>query len=205
VALRWRTCPFVAVESLVPRTGDVLDVGCGHGLFSIYLALTAPARRVTGVDIDDDKLSIARRAAVAAGLGDRVEFLRVDADWRPGVAGDAAIGPWDTVVEVDMLYLIGRRRASAWVGDSPAALRPGGSLVVKELDVQPAWKARWSHFQEVLATRVLRITDGEELELVPLTDVVDAMRAAALEVSTRRLDRGRLHPHYAAVGTRRAP
>jgi hypothetical protein len=68
--------------------------------------------------------------------------------------------------------------------------------------VTPTWKARWSRFQEVLATRVMRITEGEELELIPSADVVAAMTAAGLTVETRRLDRGRLHPHYLAVGTR---
>jgi hypothetical protein len=77
--------------------------------------------------------------------------------------------------------------------------------VVKELDVTPLWKARWSRFQEVLATRVMRITEGEELELIPRDDVVDAMREAGLTVNTRRLDHRRLHPHYVAVGTRTRP
>jgi cyclopropane fatty-acyl-phospholipid synthase-like methyltransferase len=205
LALRWHTCPFAAVEELVPRDGDVLDAGCGHGLFTIYLALTGPGRRVLGADIDDDKLAIARRAAVTAGVADRVEFRRVDANWRPSDRDGGPTGPWDSVVEIDMLYLVGRARASAWVAGAAAALRPGGRVVVKELDVVPVWKARWSRFQEVLATRVLRITEGEELELIPCGDVVDVMCSAALDVTTRRLDRARLHPHYAAVGTRRAP
>ena len=193
VELRWRTCPFPAIAGLVPRRGRVLDAGCGHGLLSLYLASQVRERHVTGVDIDEGKLAIARRAAHAAGLEDRVTFTLVDADWLP----DA---PWDAIVEVDMLYLLGRARASAWVGAAAAALAPDGELVVKELDVVPAWKARWSRFQEVVATRVLRITEGEELELVPSAAVRAAMLDAGLAVDTRRLDRGRLHPHYVAVG-----
>ena len=79
-----------------------------------------------------------------------------------------------------MLYLLGRERAAAWVCSAAQALEPGGRLVVKELDVTPSWKARWSRFQEVLATRVMRITEGEELELIPRDDVVAAMRDAGL-------------------------
>jgi hypothetical protein len=101
-----------------------------------------------------------------------------------------------------MLYLLGRARAKDWIPSAASALAPGGRLVVKELDVVPEWKARWSEVQEVLATRVLRITEGEELELIPRDDVTDAMRAAGLAVAVRRLDHGRLHPHYVAVGTR---
>jgi cyclopropane fatty-acyl-phospholipid synthase-like methyltransferase len=194
-ALRWRTCPFGDVADEVPREGDILDAGCGHGLLSLYLAAQAPERRITGVDIDDEKLAVARRAVAAADLGNRVTFERVAPDWHPD-------SKWDAIVEVDMLYLLGRTRSSEWLASAAAALSPGGRLVVKELDVTPRWKARWSRFQEVLATRVMRITEGEELELIPRADVIAAMTAAGLMVETRRLDRGRLHPHYVAVGTR---
>jgi cyclopropane fatty-acyl-phospholipid synthase-like methyltransferase len=195
VALRWWTCPFRAVARAVPATGTVLDAGCGHGSFAVYLAAQSPARRITAVDIDEDKLVIARAAARAANVDDRVDFRQVTTGWHP----DAS---WDAIVEVDMLYLLGRRRADEWVEQAAGALAPGGRLVVKELDVEPRWKARWSTFQEVLATRVARITEGDALELVPWRAVVAAMTDAGLHVDTRRLDRARVHPHYLAVGTR---
>ena len=152
--LRWRTCPFHDVAEEVPRSGEILDAGCGHGLLSVYLAAQAPDRRITGVDIDYEKLAVARRAADAAGVGGRVRFQHITADWKPEPR-------WDAIVEVDMLYLLGRERAADWVHTAGQALEPGGRLVVKELDVSPAWKAQWSRFQEVLATRVMHITEGE--------------------------------------------
>jgi cyclopropane fatty-acyl-phospholipid synthase-like methyltransferase len=194
-ALRWRTCPFREVADAVPRRGSILDAGCGHGLMTLYLAAQSAERRITGIDVDDEKLVIARRAVAAAHFENRVVFERVAPDWRPDTH-------WDAIVEVDMLYLLGRTRAAEWLRMAAAALAPGGRLVVKELDVVPAWKARWSRFQELLATRVMRITEGEELELIPRDDVVATMAAAGLTVDARRLDRGRLHPHYVAAGTR---
>ena len=66
VAGRWRTCPFAAVEPHVPKAGRIMEIGCGHGLFSLYLALQSPERSVTGVDVDADKIPVARRAAERA-------------------------------------------------------------------------------------------------------------------------------------------
>jgi cyclopropane fatty-acyl-phospholipid synthase-like methyltransferase len=195
IELRWRTCPFRDVAAAIPTAGTVLDAGCGHGLFSLYLALQSPAREITGVDIDEEKLAHARAAARAAAVDDRVVFAHADAP-------RTIDAHWDAIVEVDMLYLLGRDRARAWIHDAAHALAPHGRVVVKELDIVPAWKARWSRFQEVLATRVLRITEGDELELVARADVVDTMTDAGLAVESRRLDRGRLHPHYIVVGTR---
>ena len=45
---RWWTAPFTAVEKSLPTTGRVLEVGCGHGLFVAYAALTGPRRTVVG-------------------------------------------------------------------------------------------------------------------------------------------------------------
>lgn len=194
-ALRWRTCPFAAVAAAVPAAGRILDAGCGHGLLSLYLAAQSPDRTVTGVDVDSDKLSVARRAAARVGFDGRVSFESVDATWEPEPV-------WDAIVEVDMLYLLGRSQALAWLRSAAWALAPGGSLVVKELDVVPAWKARWSRAQEVVATRVLRITEGDDLELLPRGEVTATMAGTGLATGGGRLDRGRLHPHYLAVGTR---
>ena len=43
--------------------GDVLDLGCGRGQLAIALLLAGAARRVTGLDIDADKIALAREAA----------------------------------------------------------------------------------------------------------------------------------------------
>ena len=61
--VRWWSAPFPAIEQALPPVGRVLEIGCGHGLFSTYAALSAPGRTVHGVDIDPDKIL----AATAAG------------------------------------------------------------------------------------------------------------------------------------------
>ena len=68
VEVRWRSCPFGEVERRVPRQGRILDLGCGHGAFALYMAARAPARGVTGTDVDAAKLAAARRAAGHANL-----------------------------------------------------------------------------------------------------------------------------------------
>jgi cyclopropane fatty-acyl-phospholipid synthase-like methyltransferase len=192
------------VADAVPLDGDILDAGCGHGLFTLYLAAQRAGRRLVGVDIDDRKLPAGRTAATAAHVADRVTFIAVPPGWDPS-AVEPVIAPeagWDAVVCVDMLYLLGLARAREWLRAAASALAPGGRLVVKELDTRPRWKYRVSRFQEQLAMRVLRITRGENLELVPRADVEHEMQEAGLQIEGTRLDRGRLHPHYLVVGTR---
>jgi cyclopropane fatty-acyl-phospholipid synthase-like methyltransferase len=190
--MRARTCPFGALEARVPSGARVLDVGCGHGLLSISLALGSPGRTVRGVDIDRDKLPYARRAANAAGLAN-VTFEAVTPDWVPD-------GTWDAIVIADVLYLMGPDPARDLLTRLAGALAGGGVLLVKEIDVRPAWKYRLAQVQEQIATKVARITEGGAVDFLPPPAIGATLEQAGLAVEHVPLHRGRLHPHHLVIG-----
>ena len=72
-------------------------------------------------------------------------------------------------------------------------------LVVKEMALQPAWKARWNTTQETLAVKLLRITEGHDFTFVPPAVIAEWLTAKGATVRDRRVDRGRLHPHHLLV------
>lgn len=195
VAVRWRSCPFDAVLAELPARGAVLDVGCGHGVLPLALARrSGPMSElsIVGVDIDATKIEVAQRVAPPS-----VRFEAV----APGAPPPQ--GPWDAVVAVDVLYLLDADAQAALVADLAATLRPGGRLVIKEMDVVPRHKAAWMRFQEWLAVRVLHITQGAELAFTDPAALRAAMEGAGLEVDVRRVDRWYPHPHVLLVGRRR--
>ncbi len=79
-----------AVAAAGAGPGDVVvDVACGDGSYSRWLAeRVGPAGRVVAVDLCPSFLDLARRGVVAAGLADRVRFVRMDA--RHSAIADAA-------------------------------------------------------------------------------------------------------------------
>ena len=194
VRLRWLTCPFGVVEREVPVAGRVLEIGCGHGLLSLYLAACSAGREVHGVDVDEHKIALARAAAdrFAAGGGGSVSFDVV----RPGVLPD---GPFDAVVVADVLYLLSPVDRAALLTAAAQRLAPGGRIVVKEADRVPRWKGALTVGQELLSTRVLRITQGDEVAFAPPDELARPLRDAGLEVAIRRADRGYVHPHVLLV------
>jgi 2-polyprenyl-3-methyl-5-hydroxy-6-metoxy-1,4-benzoquinol methylase len=192
--MRARSCPFAELEARVPRAGRILDIGCGHGLGSLVLGLASSGRQVLGVDVDADKIPFATAAATAAGTGN-VDFRAVAPAWRPGGAVDA-------VVLVDVLYLLGAAAARTLLADLATAVAPGGSLLVKEIDVRPRWKYQLARLQELVATRVTRITEGVDVDFLAPDDIAAVLAAAGLDVEHVPLHRGRPHPHHLVVGRR---
>lgn len=66
------------VEGLDGRK-TCLDVACGTGLTSVWMARAVPELSVIGIDLNTGMLDLARRRALKQGVADRCKFLRLDA------------------------------------------------------------------------------------------------------------------------------
>jgi SAM-dependent methyltransferase len=208
--VRWYSAPFPAIAGVLPDTGRILEIGCGHGLFSVYAALAGGALAVRGVDIDRDKVAVAQ--AVAGNVAADLEF-----DVSP--SGAVSPGPWDAIVVVDMLYLLPAAQQQQLLTEAAGELAPGGRLVIKEMSRTPRWKAAWNTAQETLAVSILGITEQESsppprpgtergdlrparFDFAAPETMAGWLAGAGLATSSRRLDRGRIHPHHLLVGHR---
>ncbi|MEO6956315.1 MAG: class I SAM-dependent methyltransferase [Antricoccus sp.] len=190
VGVRWWSAPFRQIEAALPKTGRILEIGCGHGLFCAYAALSCEGRQLHGTDIDAAKISHAQRAAQA--LPGRLSFAVAQ-------SGQIPPGPWDAIVIIDVLYLLTADEQHRLLADALKQLRPGGRLLVKEMATKPVWKVRWNQFQETLAVKVLRITEGRELTFVPSEELASGLVQLGADTKLKRLDKGRMHAHQLLI------
>jgi SAM-dependent methyltransferase len=112
----------------------VVDLGAGSGTGSLALARELPGSTVTAVDVSAEMLGHLRSRADAAGLGERIRTVEADLDqpWPD-------LGPADVIwAASSMHHMADPARALASAFD---ALRPGGLLVIAELDSFPRFLA----------------------------------------------------------------
>ena len=125
-------------EPLVRAYGErtaILDVGCGTGEISSRLAALWPRAQVTGVDLIEAHLALAR--ARYAALGDRLRFAQADAFELPFAAGS-----FDLVVCRHMLQAV--PTPERVIAELVRVARPGGviHLLVEDYDMIHAAPAR---------------------------------------------------------------
>lgn len=159
-----RTDPlFRALDTVAPRQGHFLDVGCGYGLVMHWLALDAPQRTLHGMDHDRVKIRVARAAAAGSS---RVSFEE----------GDLQVTAWpacDALLLCDVLHYFPRDLKEQILRLAFEALRPNGILIVRDAcrDISNhrfvAWSERfavWSrhnktvcglHFEDAASYRSL--------------------------------------------------
>ncbi|HQF96197.1 MAG TPA: hypothetical protein PLS46_18655, partial [Microthrixaceae bacterium] len=106
------------------------------------------------------------------------------------------------IVTNDVLYLLGPDRARVALQAMAAGVRRGGTAVVKEMGATPRWKHGINDVQERLATKVLRITAGDQFSVLPPDAIEAPLRDGGLSVRRVPLHRGYAHAHLAVVGVR---
>jgi ubiquinone/menaquinone biosynthesis C-methylase UbiE len=101
-----------------------LDAGCGGGDVSLELARrVAPGGHVVGIDVDEEKLRIAREEAAHHGV--------VNATFHAGDVREAQ-GPFDLVYARFLLTHLGD--PAGMLAAFHDRLRPGGLIVVEDID-----------------------------------------------------------------------
>ena len=168
VRARHLLCPLSAIETYVPIRGRILDLGCGHGLFSALMAISSPQRSITSVEPSSVKM---RTAITLVSKLPNVQF-------RQGTIDDVDEGPLDAITILDVLYLLPVPEKLRILRRCRQLLGPEGKLVLKTNDTHPAWKYRWAWLQEVAMTRV-GLTMGEHaLFFVSCTQTVQILEEA---------------------------
>jgi 2-polyprenyl-3-methyl-5-hydroxy-6-metoxy-1,4-benzoquinol methylase len=193
--LKFKICPLLAVEPFLPARGEIIDLGCGNGLFAALLTLGSAGRRITGFDLDPKKIRVAQELQEAnawSNINFRLNDI-VDMDYPQA----------DVFTLIDILYLIPYADQKTILRKCARSLRPGGMLVIKEMDTRPRWKYTWNMIQETLAVKVIGFTLGSRFYFRSCPDFMTVLSSLGFETTVVELHRGYWYPHILYVCRKR--
>lgn len=185
VFARHMLAPLGAIAARVPTAGAVLDVGCGHGLFSLALASADPRRRIVGIDPSPAKISVALRA----GRG----FPAVA--FREGVVQSVEGERFEAIVVLDVLYLLPDPLKRSLLDACRRLLAPDGVLLLKTNDTHPAWKYAVARAQEKAMTGVGLTLGTGELHFRSCAENAALLRGAGFAPEIHHLAHWTPYPH----------
>ena len=110
------------MAAIPPRPARILDQACGTGILTLQIARAFPECEVTGVELRDEYLDIAREKARAAGM-DNVRFIL-------GRAED--VMPEEGFDCITSSYLAKYAELGPLLANAGTMLRPGGLLIMHD-------------------------------------------------------------------------
>lgn len=172
---------FPALDAAAPRSGFVLDLGCGYGLATHWLAQHTDQRTFLGVDYDEEKIRVAKRSAPNH---PRVRFEAQNIlEWD--------FPACDTALLLDVLHYWTPDKQQFLLEKVHRALRPAGRLVLR--DAARAEDAAHGRVEwwEKFATRLGMNKTKEGLHFRSLAETEAALKHAGFKSWEVRRGAGR--------------
>lgn len=151
VKQRWmpfRLCE--ELESYIPNSGRILDLGCGYGIFSNYLALKSKGREILGIDCIKERIKIAQEVSSRKFNG-RLEFRLDDI-----LVFDIGLERYECIILADVLCYISFKDRLQLLKKCYYGLKENGFLLIKDFNKRPILKY-WLFYLSDYLVNIFRI------------------------------------------------
>ena len=126
--IRFWDAPYIEVEKMIIKSGIITDLGCGEGIFTNFLAMSSPQRKITGIEIDQERFKKADR-----GLKN-VSFKRGDVT-------TIDIPKSDDIILFHLLHhLPSYKDQEKVIKNCISSLNENGKLIIVEVDIKFSFK-----------------------------------------------------------------
>jgi 1-acyl-sn-glycerol-3-phosphate acyltransferase len=152
-------------NELIPREGKILDLGCGYGFMSYMLNLTAPLRKITGVDYDEEKIRVAMNCF---SKNENIDFICESVTTYSFLNQDA-------ILLSDVLHYLPKANQEDLLMRCIEKLNPGGIILIRDADSKEKRRHKWTKLTEFFSTKMLvfnkTVDDSKVLYFTTLEDI----------------------------------
>jgi 1-acyl-sn-glycerol-3-phosphate acyltransferase len=134
---------YCSFDSLVPSNGKIVDAGCGYGFLSYVLAIKSAGRQITGIDYDEDKITVAANCYIKT---DRLIFKHADITKYDFENADCFIFS-------DVLHYINPENIANIAQKLSKKLNSGGKIIIRDVDMS---EHKFNKITEFLSTKIFK-------------------------------------------------
>ena len=121
------------IGQYLPKTGNLLDIGCGFGMFSLYYALNLPAATIHGIDLNPRRIAKAQKAALALSAS--------NVTYKIGNAETLQLQQnFNGIYMLDIIHHMSQSAVAPLLKHIHTHLSIGGRLIIKDVSDKPAYK-----------------------------------------------------------------
>ena len=141
-------------DSIMPKIGKIVDVGCGYGFLPYMLMFKSRQREILGVDYDEEKITVAnncvdKSSKLTFAVGDVTQYDFPEADG---------------FIISDVLHYLKEEQQVQVIENCISKLNKGGVLVIRDADKDIAHRQKGTWYTEFMSTKVFGFnktkTDG---------------------------------------------
>ncbi|MFW6019647.1 MAG: class I SAM-dependent methyltransferase [Bacteroidales bacterium] len=149
---------------------SVLDLGCGNGTVSFYLAENFDAGRIVGVDINSNNVEIARAEKIKNGMS-KVEFFEDDAQNLSQITDNS----FDYILNIESAFHYPDKYK--FLNELHRVLKPGGHFIIADIvhtRKNASWFNSWKkkmNFNHWSLDDYVEAVDQKSLHLITKNDV----------------------------------
>jgi uncharacterized protein len=136
---------YLTFHELVPRKGNILDIGCGYGFMSYMLAFTAEERIITGIDYDEDKIETAQHCFSKT---DNINFVHAN-------VMEFEFENYDAIILADILHYLQPDEQRQVIEKCISKLNEGAVVIIREGDKEVFKGHKRTRLSEFFSTKVL--------------------------------------------------
>jgi 2-polyprenyl-3-methyl-5-hydroxy-6-metoxy-1,4-benzoquinol methylase len=126
------------LDSFIPAEGNVLDWGCGYGIFANYLRLKNPKLNVVGFDISKVRIEEANKTTPLVG----VKFTSDPSEIK--------FDRFKLVLLIDVLLFLPVDEKKSLLKTIYTSLEKGGIVFIKDTLKSKSLRFKWTKFEESL-------------------------------------------------------
>jgi 2-polyprenyl-3-methyl-5-hydroxy-6-metoxy-1,4-benzoquinol methylase len=151
----------LVLAELRGRSEAIVDVGCGVGILPLFLRESGVSAPLTGIDVDERKIDIARKAARTL----------ANIDFIAGSAG-AELPPGRNVAILDVLHYCSEDVQRAILREAAIAVPRGGVVIIRSGVRDGSWRYRLTWLTDLVG-KAIRWNRGERLSY-PTAEMIGA-------------------------------